>query len=39
LTPELTWTITLAWFAVIVGGLTVGGLVTALVASWLWRRG
>jgi hypothetical protein len=40
--PELTWTTALAWFGVIAGGLTVGGLVGVLVAArlgrWLDRR-
>jgi hypothetical protein len=37
--PELTWTTALAWFGVIAGGLTAGGLVGSLVCRWLCRLG
>jgi hypothetical protein len=37
--PEVTWTAALAWFGVLTGVLTLGGLVGGGAFCWLWRWG
>jgi len=36
--PELTWTTALAWFGVLAGAASVGGLVLGLIGTWQTKR-